>query len=126
MGPAFGAQSNKRMPGQKAEKHKCKETVKEIDRESKKERKREREKSNRNSSRLNVTPPKNRTVSCQADSQTDRRAAGKGSCENLNMKCCLARGPQLAHRLAHPDRTTARQSDNPTSQRQRHLHNPPP
>lgn len=123
MGPAFGAQSNKRMPGQKAEKHKCKEKEEEIDRE--RETEREREKSNRNSSRLNVTPPKNRTVSCQADSQTNRRAAGKGSCENLNMKCCLARGPQLAHRLAHPDRTTARQSDNPTSQ-QRHLHNPPP
>lgn len=41
MGPAFGAQSNKRMPGQKAEKHKCKETVKEIDRERDIERARE-------------------------------------------------------------------------------------
>lgn len=72
MGPAFGAQSNKRMPGQKAEKHKCKETEKEIDRER---ADREREKSNRNSSRLNVTPPKNRTVSCQADCQTDEQQA---------------------------------------------------
>lgn len=41
MGPAFGAQSNKRMPGQKAEKHKCKETEKEIDTERERDKERE-------------------------------------------------------------------------------------